>query len=206
MSAPGVAAGLLARDRGLVWHPYAPLNGSAPYAVEDADGVRLGLRAADGTRFEAIDAMSSWWCAIHGYRNPVLDAALTDQAQRFSHVMFGGLTHEPAVRLAEELVVRAPEGLRHVFFADSGSVAVEVSLKLAAQYQAALGRAHRRRLIALRGAYHGDTAGAMSVCDPVDGMHSLFPGLVAEQRFLPGPRRSTLPPTKWGAGSLRRRR
>lgn len=187
MTASALATELLARDRGLVWHPYAPLDGPALYAVEHADGVRLDLRAVDGARFDVIDAMSSWWCAIHGYRNPVLDAALAAQAQAFSHVMFGGLTHEPAVRLAEELVARAPEGLRHVFLADSGSVAVEVSLKLAVQYQAALGRTHRRRLIALRGAYHGDTAGAMGVCDPVDGMHSLFPGLVAEQRFLPRP-------------------
>ena len=131
--------------------------------------------------------MSSWWCAIHGYRNPVLDAALRDQAARFSHVMFGGLTHEPAVALAEQLVALSPAPLQHVFFADSGSVSVEVAMKLAVQYQAAVGRPERRRFVALRGAYHGDTTGAMSVCDPVDGMHSLFPGLVAEQLFLPRP-------------------
>lgn len=179
--------GLLGRDSGLVWHPYAALDGPPPYAVLAASGTRLALEGADGAHFDAIDAMSSWWCAIHGYRNPVLDAALSDQAACFSHVMFGGLTHEPAVILAEQLVELAPAPLRHVFFADSGSVSVEVALKLAVQYQAALGRPRRRRFVALRGAYHGDTTGAMSVCDPVDGMHALFPGLVAEQIFLPRP-------------------
>jgi adenosylmethionine-8-amino-7-oxononanoate aminotransferase len=178
---------LLDRDRGLVWHPYAALDGPSPYAVLEADGVRLTLAGADGTRFEAVDAMSSWWCAIHGYRNPALDAALAEQAARFSHVMFGGLTHEPGVALAESLVALAPAPLQHVFFADSGSVSVEIALKLAVQYQAAVGRPERRRFVALRGAYHGDTTGAMSVCDPLDGMHSLFPGLVAEQLFLPRP-------------------
>ena len=185
--AGAVAPALLERDRGLVWHPYAPLDGPPPYAVLDASGTRLVLEAADGARFEAIDAMSSWWCAIHGYRHPVLDAALAGQAARFSHVMFGGLTHEPAVRLAEQLVDLAPAPLRHVILADSGSVSVEVALKLAVQYHAAVGRPRRRRFVALRGAYHGDTTGAMSVCDPVDGMHSLFPGLVADQIFLPRP-------------------
>ncbi|GAA3695658.1 adenosylmethionine--8-amino-7-oxononanoate transaminase [Arthrobacter ginkgonis] len=177
---------LIARDRGLLWHPYAPLDGPAPYAVTAAEGVRLRLESSDGERFEAVDAMSSWWSAIHGYRHPVLDAAVRDQAGRFSHVMFGGLTHEPAVRLAEQLVELAPEPLRHVFLADSGSVSVEVALKLAIQYQAATGRPDRHAFLALRGGYHGDTFGAMSVCDPVDGMHAAFPSLPA-QRFLPRP-------------------
>lgn len=188
MTAVAAAAGsLVARDRRLVWHPYAALDGPAPYAVLAADGVRLELQDASGERFEAIDAMSSWWCAIHGYRHPVLDAALHEQASRFSHVMFGGLTHEPAVALAEQLVALAPASLEHVFFADSGSVSLEVALKLAVQYQAAAGRPQRRRFVALHGGYHGDTTGAMSICDPVDGMHSLFRGLVAEQLFLPRP-------------------
>jgi adenosylmethionine---8-amino-7-oxononanoate aminotransferase len=187
MTSLTAAAALLERDRGLVWHPYAALDGPMPYAVLEATGTRLTLEAADGGRFDAIDAMSSWWCAIHGYRHPLLDAALNDQAARFSHVMFGGLTHEPAVRLAEQLVQMSPTSLQHVFFADSGSVSVEVALKLAVQYQAAVGRPERRRLAALRGAYHGDTTGAMSVCDPVDSMHALFPGLVTEQIFLPRP-------------------
>jgi adenosylmethionine-8-amino-7-oxononanoate aminotransferase len=193
---------LIERDRGLVWHPYAALDGPAPYAVTAASGVRLRLQAADGARFDAIDAMSSWWCAIHGYRHPVLDAALREQADRFSHVMFGGLTHEPAVRLAEELIRLAPEPLRHVFFADSGSVSVEVALKLAVQYQAAAGRPERRRLAALRGGYHGDTTGAMSVCDPVDGMHALFTGLVAEQVFLPRPPAARLAGGQFADGDL----
>jgi adenosylmethionine-8-amino-7-oxononanoate aminotransferase len=179
--------GLLERDRGLVWHPYAALDRPTQYAVLAASGTRLLLESADGVQFDAIDAMSSWWCAIHGYRHPVLDAALHQQARRFSHVMFGGLTHEPAVRLAEQLVELAPGPMRHVFFADSGSVSVEVALKLAVQYQAAVGRPRRRQFVALRGAYHGDTTGAMSVCDPVDGMHALFTGLVAGQVFLPQP-------------------
>jgi adenosylmethionine-8-amino-7-oxononanoate aminotransferase len=178
---------LINRDRGLVWHPYGPLDGPAPYAVMEAEGVRLRLFAEDGERFEAIDAMSSWWSVVHGYRNPVLDAAAREQLDKFSHVMFGGLTHEPAVRLAEQLVELAPEPLQHVFFADSGSVSVEVALKLAVQYQAGVGRPQRQRFLALRGGYHGDTTGAMSVCDPEDGMHSLFPALVASQLFLPRP-------------------
>ncbi len=182
-----ISEDLVARDRGLLWHPYAPLDGNAPYAVHGATGTRLSLGAADGTRFEAVDAMSSWWSAIHGYCNPVLDAALTDQAGRFSHVMFGGLTHEPAVELAERLTAMTPEGLDHVFLADSGSVSVEVALKLAVQYQLGRGRPRRTRFLALRGGYHGDTFAAMSVCDPVDGMHAAFPSLIAEQLFLPRP-------------------
>ena len=186
------ARSLIERDRGLVWHPYAALDGPAPYEVTGASGVRLQLRAEDGTHFEAVDGMSSWWSAIHGYRNPVLDEALRKQIEQFSHVMFGGLTHEPAVRLAEQLVRLAPEPLAHVFFADSGSVSVEVALKLAVQYQAAAGRPSRQRFLALRGGYHGDTVGAMSVCDPVDGMHSAFPNLVAPQLFLQRPPAATL--------------
>ena len=186
------ARSLIERDRGLVWHPYAALDGPAPYEVTGASGVRLQLRAEDGTQFEAVDGMSSWWSAIHGYRNPVLDEALRTQIDRFSHVMFGGLTHEPAVRLAEQLVRLAPEPLAHVFFADSGSVSVEVALKLAVQYQASAGRPSRQRFMALRGGYHGDTVGAMSVCDPIDGMHSAFPNLVAPQLFLQRPPKATL--------------
>ena len=189
-----------ARDRGLVWHPYAPLDGPEPYAVESASGVRLGLRSADGARFEAIDAMSSWWCAIHGYRHPALDAAAHAQIDAFSHVMFGGLTHEPAVSLAERLVELAP-GAAHVFFADSGSVSVEVALKLALQYQAARGRARRQRFLTVRGGYHGDTFAAMSVCDPVDGMHSAFPGLLARHVFAPRPPAARLPLEAEGAAS-----
>jgi adenosylmethionine---8-amino-7-oxononanoate aminotransferase len=167
-----------------VWHPYAPVPaGVAPYLVDSAEGVRLHL--ADGRVL--IDAMSSWWAAIHGYRHPALDAAATDQLGRMSHVMFGGLTHEPAVRLAERLVSIAPAGLEHVFFSDSGSVSVEVAIKLAIQYWHALDRPAKSRLLTVRGGYHGDTLGAMSVCDPVGGMHHLFAGVLAEQLFAPIP-------------------
>jgi adenosylmethionine-8-amino-7-oxononanoate aminotransferase len=178
---------LAARDRGLVWHPYAPLDGPEPYAVDHASGVRLGLTAPDGESFEAIDAMASWWCAVHGYRHPALDRAAHEQLDRFSHVMFGGLTHEPAVTLAERLTALAPGPMAHVFFADSGSVSVEVALKLSLQYQAARGRPGRQRFLTVRGGYHGDTFAAMSVCDPVDGMHSAFPGALARQVFAPRP-------------------
>ncbi|MEO6530046.1 MAG: adenosylmethionine--8-amino-7-oxononanoate transaminase [Specibacter sp.] len=192
---PPAGATLIERDSGLLWHPYAPLDGDAPYAVHGAGGTRLSLTAADGTSFEAVDAMSSWWSAIHGYRNPTLDAALLAQAGRFSHVMFGGLTHEPAVRLAEQLA--AMTGLDHVFFADSGSVSVEVALKLALQYQLGRGRPGRRRFLALRGGYHGDTFAAMGVCDPVDGMHAAFHAHIPEQIFLPRP-----PAARLTAGTL----
>jgi adenosylmethionine-8-amino-7-oxononanoate aminotransferase len=143
------------------------------------------LRLADGR--ELIDGMSSWWCAIHGYRHPALDAAVHGQLERMAHVMFGGLTHEPAIRLAERLVEIAPAGLEHVFFADSGSVSVEVAIKMALQYQRAIGHPERTRLFTWRGGYHGDTFGAMAVCDPVGGMHSLFTGVLAEHVFADRP-------------------
>jgi adenosylmethionine---8-amino-7-oxononanoate aminotransferase len=145
--------------------------------------VRLEL--ADGR--ELIDGMSSWWCAIHGYRHPVLDEAVREQLGRMAHVMFGGLTHEGAVRLAERLLELAPPGLGAVFFADSGSVAVEVAIKMSLQYQRARGRGERTRLLTVRGGYHGDTFGAMAVCDPVGGMHSLFTGVLAEHVFAERP-------------------
>lgn len=173
---------MLAFDHAHVWHPYASMvsPGSARL-VRSASGVRLTL--ADGR--EVIDAMSSWWCAIHGYRHPVLDAAVRDQLDRMSHVMFGGLTHEPAIRLAQRLIELTPSGLEHVFFADSGSVAVEVAIKMCLQYQRNLGR--RSRLLTVRGGYHGDTLAAMSVCDPVDGMHQLFSDVLPQQVFAPRP-------------------
>jgi adenosylmethionine-8-amino-7-oxononanoate aminotransferase len=143
------------------------------------------LRLADGR--ELIDGMASWWCAIHGYGHPALDAAVREQLQSMSHVMFGGLTHEPAVRLAERLTELAPAGLERVFLADSGSVSVEVAIKLALQYQRACGRPQRTRLLTVRGGYHGDTLGAMSVCDPIGGMHSMFAGALPEQLFAARP-------------------
>ena len=181
-----------------MWHPYAPLDGPEPYAVEGASGVRLRLTSPAGERFEVVDAMASWWCAVHGYRNPALDAAAHEQVDRFSHVMFGGLTHEPDRRLAERLTAMAPGPMAHVFFADSGSVSVEVALKLALQYQAARGRPNRQRFLTVRGGYHGDTFAAMSVCDPVDGMHSAFPGTLARQVFAPRPPAARLATTATG--------
>jgi adenosylmethionine-8-amino-7-oxononanoate aminotransferase len=174
------------RDRALLWHPYAPATthpGEAPLAVVSASGVRL--RLADGR--ELIDGMSSWWAAIHGYRHPALDDAVRNQIGVMSHVMFGGLTHRPAVELAERLVSITPDALERVFLSDSGSVAVEVAMKMALQYQRGRGRPGRRRMLTVRGGYHGDTFGAMSVCDPVTGMHSMFEGVLAPQIFAPVP-------------------
>ncbi|HEX3434802.1 MAG TPA: adenosylmethionine--8-amino-7-oxononanoate transaminase [Solirubrobacteraceae bacterium] len=175
---------LLAFDRAHVWHPYGALPGAMePLPVASAQGVRLTL--ADGR--ELIDGMSSWWCAIHGYRHPALDRALSEQLERMAHVMFGGLTHEPAVRLAERLLSLAPDPLEAVFFADSGSVSVEVAIKMCLQFQRARGNAQRTRLLTVRGGYHGDTFGAMAICDPVGGMHSLFAGALAEHVFAERP-------------------
>jgi adenosylmethionine-8-amino-7-oxononanoate aminotransferase len=159
---------------------------SEPLVVESAAGVRL--RLADGQ--ELVDGMSSWWAAIHGYRHPVLDAAVRDQLRRMSHVMFGGLTHEPAVRLCRRLVSIAPDGLEHVFLCDSGSVSVEVAVKMCLQYWRSRGRPGKRRLLTWRGGYHGDTFMAMSVCDPEGGMHAMWDGVVAPQVFAPPPPRS----------------
>ena len=167
-----------------VWHPYAPIPpGSPPYLVDRAYGTRLQL--ADGRQL--VDGMSSWWAAIHGYQHPVLDAALADQLGRMAHVMLGGLTHEPVVRLAERLVAITPAGLEHVFFSDSGSVAVEVAVKMAVQCWQAAGRPAKSRLLAVRGGYHGDTFTAMSVGDPVGGMHHLFSGVLPQQVFVQRP-------------------
>jgi adenosylmethionine-8-amino-7-oxononanoate aminotransferase len=156
----------------------------AAFPVASASGVRL--RLDDGR--ELIDGMSSWWCVIHGYNHPVLNRAIEDQLGRMAHVMFGGLTHAPAVRLAEQLVSLTPEGLELVFFADSGSVSVEVALKMAMQYWSSQGQPGKRRFLALRSGYHGDTLHAMSVCDPVTGMHTLFNEVLPPQRFVPAPK------------------
>jgi adenosylmethionine-8-amino-7-oxononanoate aminotransferase len=176
--------GLLALDRERVWHPYGALPGAAgSLPVVSAQGVRLKL--ADGR--ELIDGMASWWCAIHGYRHPALDAAVVEQLGSMAHVMFGGLTHEPAIRLAGRLSELAPEGLERVFLADSGSVSVEVAIKICLQYQRALGQTARTRLLTVRGGYHGDTFGAMAVCDPLGGMHRLFTGVLPEHVFAERP-------------------
>ncbi|WP_084525471.1 adenosylmethionine--8-amino-7-oxononanoate transaminase [Nocardia vaccinii] len=175
---------IAALDAAHVWHPYGGFPAATdPLVVASAAGTRLTL--ADGR--ELVDGMSSWWAAVHGYRHPVLDAALTEQAQRMSHVMFGGLTHEPAARLCQLLVEHTPDGLDKVFLCDSGSVSVEVAAKMCLQYWRALGKPDKRRLFTWRGGYHGDTFTPMSVCDPEGGMHSLWTDVLAEQIFAPVP-------------------
>lgn len=167
-----------------MWHPYAPMP-AAVDAIEVTGASGSVLRLADGR--EVIDGMSSWWSAIHGYRHPVLDEAIVEQLSSMSHVMFGGLTHAPAVDLAELLVDISPVGLDHVFFADSGSVAVEVAIKMALQFWQGEGVPGKTRLLTVRGGYHGDTFAAMSVCDPVTGMHHLFADVLTQQFFAPAP-------------------
>jgi adenosylmethionine-8-amino-7-oxononanoate aminotransferase len=175
---------ITALDAAHVWHPYGGFPASTePLVVASAAGTRLTL--ADGR--ELVDGMSSWWAAVHGYRHPVLDAALLEQSQRMSHVMFGGLTHEPAVRLSQLLVELTPDGLDKVFLCDSGSVSVEVAAKMCLQYWRALGQPEKRRLFTWRGGYHGDTFTPMSVCDPEGGMHSLWTDVLTEQIFAPVP-------------------
>ncbi|MDT9684369.1 adenosylmethionine--8-amino-7-oxononanoate transaminase [Streptomyces sp. TRM76323] len=179
---------LLALDREHVWHPYGPMPGRIdPLVVESASGVRLRLAEPAEGRTELVDGMSSWWSAVHGYNHPVLNEAVRGQLDRMSHVMFGGLTHEPAVRLAARLVEITPAPLRHVFLSDSGSVAVEVAVKMCLQYWRSAGRPAKRRLLTWRGGYHGDTWQPMSVCDPEGGMHGLWAGVLPRQVFAPEP-------------------
>ena len=171
-------------DRAHVWHPYSAMGNDLPvFAVESASGVRLKL--ADGR--ELIDGMSSWWCAIHGYNHPVINQAVKVQLDKMSHVMFGGLPHHPAVMLAEQLVALTPEPLQSVFFSDSGSVAVEVAMKMAIQYWHDKELASKQHFLTIRSGYHGDTFAAMSVSDPVTGMHSLFSDVLSPQYFVDAP-------------------
>lgn len=177
---------LIEFDQKHIWHPYTSLTNPLPtYPVVSAEGVRLKL--ADGR--ELIDGMSSWWTAIHGYNVPELNKAATEQLGRMSHVMFGGITHEPAIKLCQKLVEITPKGLDKVFLADSGSVSVEVAMKMAIQYQHASGKSQKNKFMTIRSGYHGDTTGAMSVCDPEGGMHHLFSEFLPKHFFVDQPQK-----------------
>ncbi len=175
---------LLEQDREVIWHPYSAMESdSLVYPVKSANGVRIQL--ADER--ELIDGMSSWWCAIHGYNHPSMNLAIIRQLEDMSHIMFGGLTHQPAVDLARLLVKITPDCLQTVFFVDSGSVAVEVAMKMAIQYWHAKKQPEKQKMLTIRHGYHGDTFGAMSVSDPVNGMHSLFSTAIVRQYFADEP-------------------
>ena len=174
----------LAFDAQHIWHPYSStVNGLQVFPVTGGEGVKLKLN--DGR--ELIDGMSSWWCKVHGYNHPKLNEAIKQQVDNLAHVMFGGLTHKPAIDLARRLVSVTPESIETVFFADSGSVAVEVAIKMAMQYWQARGIPEKNKMLTIRGGYYGDTSGAMSVCDPETGMHHWFSGILPRHHFLPRP-------------------
>lgn len=184
MTSGSLSERLLQFDQKHIWHPYSSISHTGKVLpIKSASGVKLEL--FDGSKL--IDGMASWWSAIHGYSHPELVSALTTQAHELSHVMFGGLTHQPAVELAEKLIQLTPKGLDCVFYADSGSVSVEVAMKMALQYQISVGKEHKNKFLTLKTGYHGDTFHAMSVCDPNNGMHQLFKEVLPIQHFLDSP-------------------
>ncbi len=177
--------GLLQFDKRHIWHPYTSMKEPLPvYLVKDAKGVRIRLY----DNRELIDGMASWWAVIHGYNHPVLNQAIKAQLEKMAHVMFGGITHELAIHLAKKLIEITPNGLDTVFFADSGSVSVEVAIKMAFQYWISKGKIKKNRLLTVMKGYHGDTFGAMSVCDPINGMHEIFRHILPKHYFAPAPR------------------
>ncbi len=174
----------LSFDQQHIWHPYTSAIDPLPcYQVVKAEGVYIHLASGE----KLVDGVASWWTAIHGYNHPALNQAVNEQTKAFAHVMFGGLTHQPAIDLCKRLIEMTPEGLERVFLADSGSVSVEVAMKMALQYWACQGNSHKHKFITPRNGYHGDTFAAMSVCDPINGMHSLFSDSLSQQIFAPAP-------------------
>lgn len=171
-------------DKQLLWHPYTSMSTPiAHYLVEKAEGMQIEL--ADGRKL--IDGTASWWSVIHGYNHPFISQAMKDQIDNFSHVMFGGLTHKPAIELGKKLIALSPDGIERVFFSDSGSVSVEVALKMAIQYWHTQGKPNKQKFATPKSGYHGDTFAAMSVCDPVNGMHGLFNQALTAQHFVSPP-------------------
>ncbi|WP_304453949.1 adenosylmethionine--8-amino-7-oxononanoate transaminase [Nocardiopsis sp. YSL2] len=199
-STPVDPARVRAADRAHLWHPYTTVPAAEePYVVTGARGTRLELWS-EGETHSVVDGMASWWSAIHGYGHPALDTAVRAQLDAFGHVMFGGLTHGPAAELGRTLVGITPDGLEHVFLADSGSVSVEVAMKMCLQYHRSTGSPERRRFLTWRGGYHGDTFHAMSVCDPDGGMHSLWGDVLPRQVHGPAPTRRPPSPVGREAG------
>jgi len=184
-------------DKKHVWHPYTSMSNPLPsYLVESAEGVHIKLASGE----KLVDGMSSWWSVLHGYNHPKLNQALIDQTQKMAHVMFGGLTHEPAINLCKKLIDMTPEPLQKVFLSDSGSVSVEVAIKMSLQYWHSQGKSEKHKLLTVKNGYHGDTFAAMSVCDPVNGMHQIFESVLMKNIFAPAPQSDFY--EQWDANEL----